>query len=117
LFLLLGVKLFFRIGLAILDCTKEHLLKNCPTNAEILGYLLHLPHEPLTPDLLLEAAFKIRLRRSAIRRLTRKAMEEGSEASATAAGGSKETRRGLMKKSKSADKLKIDGIEFKLVGE
>ncbi|GBB87750.1 hypothetical protein RclHR1_14230004 [Rhizophagus clarus] len=114
-----GVKLFFRIGLAILDCTKEHLLKNCPTNAEILGYLLHLPHEPLTPDLLLEAAFKIRLKRSAIRRLTKRAnaMEknnDGSEASATAAGGSKETRRGLMKKSKSADKLKIDGVEFKL---
>jgi len=115
-----GVKLFFRIGLAILDCTKEHLLKNCPTNAEILGFLLHLPHESLTPDLLLETAFKIRLKRSTIRRLTKRAnaMEnEGSEASGTTAGGSKETRRGLMKKSKSVDKLRIDGVEFKLVGE
>ncbi|CAG8694414.1 9396_t:CDS:10 [Rhizophagus irregularis] len=117
-----GVKLFFRIGLAILDCTKEHLLKNCPTNAELLGFLLHIPHELLTPDLLLETAFKIRLKRSAIRRLTKRAnaMEknnEGSDASATAAGSIRETRRGLMKKSKSVDKLKIDGIEFKLVGE
>ncbi|PKC02939.1 hypothetical protein RhiirA5_363685 [Rhizophagus irregularis] len=117
-----GVKLFFRIGLAILDCTKEHLLKNCPTNAELLGFLLHIPHELLTPDLLLETAFKIRLKRSAIRRLTKRAnaMEknnEGSDASATAAGSIRETRRVLMKKSKSVDKLKIDGIEFKLVGE
>lgn len=116
------MKLFFRIGLAILDCTKEHLLKNCPTNAEILGFLLHIPHELLTPDLLLEAAFKIRLKRSAIRRLTKRAnamekINEGSDASVTAAGSSRETRRGLMKKSKSADKLKIDGVEFKLVGE
>ncbi|CAG8519736.1 12364_t:CDS:10 [Funneliformis caledonium] len=119
-----GVKLFFRIGLAIMDCSRDRLLKTCPTNSEILGFLLHIPHDLLTPDLLLGAAFKIRLKRSAIRRITKRvnAMEKNNEigsdsASVNTAGGSKETRRGLMKKSKSIEKLKIDGVEFKLVGE
>ncbi|CAI2174306.1 15608_t:CDS:10 [Funneliformis geosporum] len=119
-----GVKLFFRIGLAIMDCTRERLLKTCPTNSEILGFLLHIPHDLLTPDLLLGAAFKIRLKRSTIRRITKRfnAVENNNEvgsdsASVNTTGVNKETRRGLMKKSRSIDKLKIDGIEFKLVGE
>ncbi|KAF0464782.1 TBC-domain-containing protein [Gigaspora margarita] len=90
-----GVKLFFRIGLAILDCTRDYILNHCPTISEILEFLGSIPHELLTPDLLLDAAFKIKLKRSTIKRLTKKASD----------------------KNESDKKLKIDGIEFKLIGD
>ncbi|RIB13064.1 rab-GTPase-TBC domain-containing protein [Gigaspora rosea] len=90
-----GVKLFFRVGLAILDCTRDYILNHCPTISEILEFLGSIPHELLTPDVLLDAAFKIKLKRSTIKRLTKKASD----------------------KNESDKKLKIDGIEFKLIGD
>ncbi|CAG8499866.1 4776_t:CDS:2, partial [Racocetra fulgida] len=64
---------------------------------EILEFLGSIPHELLTPDLLLDAAFKIKLKRSTIKRLNKKATEKNS--------------------GESDKKLKIDGIEFKLIGD
>ncbi|CAG8681576.1 6194_t:CDS:2, partial [Dentiscutata heterogama] len=90
-----GVKLFFRIGLAILNCTRDYILNHCPTISEILEFLGSIPHELLTPDLLLDAAFKIKLKRSTIKRLTKKASE----------------------KNESDKKVKIEGIEFTLIGD
>ncbi|CAG8445179.1 6946_t:CDS:2 [Scutellospora calospora] len=79
------------------DCTKIYILKHCPTNVEILEFLGSIPHELLTPDLLLDAAFKIKLKRSAIKRLAKKATDKNN--------------------GESDKKLKIDGIEFKLIGD
>jgi len=125
-----GVKLFFRIGLAIMDCTREHILRHCPTNSEILGFLLHVPPDLLRPDLLLEVAFKIKLKRSAIKKLAKRAA--AVEASTSGGGGgntySADATSGVVggadgggkdkKNQKGIDnKLKIDGVEFKLVGE
>lgn len=72
-----GGKVFFRVGLAILDCCRDHLLHSCPTNSELLCYLLHIPHETLTPERLLAAAAKVRLRSSEIEKLKRMAVEIG----------------------------------------
>ncbi|CAH1760803.1 24_t:CDS:10 [Entrophospora sp. SA101] len=66
-----GVNLFYRIGLAIMECSQDYILKECPTSSEILEFLLHIPHEFLTPDLLLEAAFKIKVK-NRVRKLTKK---------------------------------------------
>ncbi|CAJ0926132.1 11071_t:CDS:10 [Entrophospora sp. SA101] len=75
-----GVNLFYRIGLAIMECSQDYILKECPTSSEILEFLLHIPHEFLTPDLLLEAAFKIKIKKR-VRKLTKKieAMEKGKD--------------------------------------
>nr|CAG8503650.1 8592_t:CDS:10 [Entrophospora candida] len=106
-----GVNLLYRIGLAIMECSQDYILKECPTSSEILEFLLHIPHEFLTPDLLLEAAFKIKVK-NRVRKLTKKieAMER-----------EKDNINNLdfvngTKKSKN-EKLKINGVEFKLVGE
>ncbi|CAG8495586.1 15241_t:CDS:10 [Acaulospora morrowiae] len=121
-----GVKFFHRVGLAILDCARDHILKNCPSSPEILGFLLHIPHELLTPDLLLEATFKIKLKRSTIEKMKRIAIEieNSNNSSGTDSPNpihsvikDKEARKAMMKKAKSSDKLKIDGIEFKMVNE
>ncbi|CAG8713542.1 6758_t:CDS:1, partial [Acaulospora colombiana] len=120
-----GVKFLHRIGLAILDCTRDYILKSCPSSSEILGFLLHIPHELLTPDLLLEATFKIKLKRSNIERMTKIAIEiEKNNNSGTDTPNpihsvvkDREAIKAIMKKVKGADKLKIDGIEFKMIGE
>jgi hypothetical protein len=137
------VKLFFRIGLAILDCTREHILKKCPTSSEILSFLLHIPPEMLTPDILLEAAFKIRLKRSTIRRLKRHAVNElesgtislGENDIALGNGDGrgredredrekekekekdKDKEKKVPKKKGGEGKVKIDGVEFRLLGD
>lgn len=72
-----GGKVFFRVGLAILDCCRDHLLRSCPTNSELLSYLLHIPPETLTPERLLAAAAKVRLRSAEIEKLKRMAEEIG----------------------------------------
>lgn len=51
----------------------DHLLHNCPSNSELLGFLLHIPHKFLGPDLLLETAFRIKLSKSDIAKYARKA--------------------------------------------
>ncbi|CAG8446075.1 4931_t:CDS:2 [Diversispora eburnea] len=122
IFYLEGVKFFFRVGLAILDCTREHILKSCPSTSEILEFLLHIPPEFLTPNLLLEAAFKIKVKSSTIRRMTKRVSEiESNNSSGTDTPNPiysvVKDKRNIMKKSKSTDKLRIDGIEFKIIGE
>ncbi|KAK9692770.1 hypothetical protein K7432_014194 [Basidiobolus ranarum] len=77
LLFLRGVKVLFRIGLAILDCCKDHLLNHCPSNTEILSFLLHIPHELLQPNTILEASRKVNLKTSDIEKLSKKAEELG----------------------------------------
>ncbi|KAL1928923.1 hypothetical protein VTP01DRAFT_1982 [Rhizomucor pusillus] len=68
-----GVKVFYRISLAIMELCKDHLLRHCPTNSEILAFLLHIPHEYLGADALLEAAFRIKLSKADIKKYAKKA--------------------------------------------
>ncbi|KAI9596684.1 rab-GTPase-TBC domain-containing protein [Syncephalis fuscata] len=67
-----GNKFLFRVALGILDVSKDWLLRQCPSNTELLSYLLHLPVEKMQPDDILRAAFRIRLRRQEIDRLARR---------------------------------------------
>ncbi|RUS15653.1 rab-GTPase-TBC domain-containing protein [Endogone sp. FLAS-F59071] len=68
-----GVKVFYRIGLAIIWVNRDHLLRHCPTNAELLGFLLHIPLDNLGPENLLDTAFKIKLSKEDIKKYSHKA--------------------------------------------
>ncbi|KAI7903323.1 rab-GTPase-TBC domain-containing protein [Cokeromyces recurvatus] len=71
-----GIKVFYRISLAILDICKEHLLNSCPSNSELLSFLLHIPHKYLEADILLSTAFRIHLSKTDIKRYAKKAGTE-----------------------------------------
>ncbi|KAI1319198.1 hypothetical protein EDD11_004592 [Mortierella claussenii] len=64
-----GVKALFRVGLAILQLCREHLLSKCPTSSELLAYILHIPLENLAPKSLLETALQIKLRKQSVQKL------------------------------------------------
>ncbi|TPX61410.1 hypothetical protein SpCBS45565_g07248 [Spizellomyces sp. 'palustris'] len=67
-----GVKPLFRIGLAILRVNRDALLKHCPTNAEILSLLLHLPRDKLEADHLVDASLRVKIRRADIDNLRKR---------------------------------------------
>lgn len=64
-----GVKALFRVGLAILQLCREHLLNKCPSSSELLAYILHIPLEILAPKPLLEAALQIKLKKQEVKKL------------------------------------------------
>ncbi|KAI8992169.1 rab-GTPase-TBC domain-containing protein [Mycotypha africana] len=68
-----GIKVFYRVSLAILELCKEHLLTACPTSSELLAFLLHIPHQYLEPHVLLETAFRINLSKTDIKKYAKKA--------------------------------------------
>lgn len=76
-----GIKVFYRVSLAIMDICKDHLLNSCPTNSELLAFLLHIPHEYLQPNTLLETAFRINLSKTDIKRYAKRAGTEDSTTS------------------------------------
>ncbi|KAG1462152.1 hypothetical protein G6F56_005577 [Rhizopus delemar] len=76
-----GIKVFYRVSLAILDLCKDHLLQSCPTNSELLGFLLHIPHNYLEPNNLLDTAFRINLSKTNIKRYAKKAATEDATTS------------------------------------
>ncbi|KAF9935574.1 hypothetical protein BGZ67_003340 [Mortierella alpina] len=66
-----GVKTLFRVGLAVLQICRSHLLENCPSSSECMDYLLHVPLDILGPEVLLErTAFRIRLKRDNIEKIS-----------------------------------------------
>lgn len=66
-----GVKTLFRIGLGILQICRSTLLESCPSSAECMDFLLHVPLERLGPEVLLDrTAFRIRLRRESLEKMT-----------------------------------------------
>ncbi|KAI8874860.1 TBC-domain-containing protein [Backusella circina FSU 941] len=71
-----GTKVFYRVSLAIMDLCKDYLLQSCPTNADILAFLLHIPHKYLQPEALLDTAFRIKLSKTDIKRYAKKAGSE-----------------------------------------
>ncbi|KAF7724672.1 hypothetical protein EC973_000844 [Apophysomyces ossiformis] len=58
---------------------EDHLLYSCPTNSELLEFLLHIPHEYLGADTLLEVAFRIKLSKTDIKRYAKKASTSSDE--------------------------------------
>ncbi|KAG0241361.1 hypothetical protein BGX31_001201 [Mortierella sp. GBA43] len=78
-----GVKALFRIGLAILQLSREHLLIKCPSSSELLAYILHIPLEKLAPKPLLEAALHIRLKKQSVQKLIAVTAESMDAATAT----------------------------------
>jgi hypothetical protein len=66
-----GVKALFRTGLGILQLCRQYLLDHCPSSAECMDYLLHIPLEILGPEALLEkTAFRIKVKRESIKRMS-----------------------------------------------
>ncbi|CAO3563700.1 unnamed protein product [Mortierella alpina] len=85
-----GVKTLFRVGLAVLQICRSHLLEHCPSSSECMDYLLHVPLDILGPEVLLErTAFRIRLKRDNIEKISAltagemDAKEGGAESSKT----------------------------------
>ncbi|KAF9193445.1 hypothetical protein BGZ51_003249 [Haplosporangium sp. Z 767] len=89
-----GVKTLFRVGLAVLQICRTHLLEQCPSSSECMDYLLHVPLQLLGPEVLLEkTAYRIRLRRENIEKMTAltagemDAREGGSGITSSSVGG------------------------------
>jgi hypothetical protein len=78
IFYLDGVKVFYHVGLAIMDICKDHLLRNCPTSTELLDFLLHIPHSYLEPDTLFPAVFKVKLSKADLTKYTQRAQHSDS---------------------------------------
>ncbi|KAF9929715.1 hypothetical protein FBU30_001283 [Linnemannia zychae] len=78
-----GVKALFRVGLAIMQLSRDHLLNKCPTSSELLGFILHIPLENLGPKPLLETALEIKLTKHTVQKLIT-VTAESMDAAATA---------------------------------
>ncbi|KAI9503422.1 rab-GTPase-TBC domain-containing protein [Coemansia spiralis] len=64
-----GTKVLFRVALAITDIASDHLLAECPTVAELLGFLLHIPPHIVDADVLMQAALRVKVSERHIARL------------------------------------------------
>ncbi|KAI9468496.1 MAG: rab-GTPase-TBC domain-containing protein [Benjaminiella poitrasii] len=76
-----GIKVFYRVSLAILEICKDHLLNRCPSNSEMLGFLLHIPHSYLDPNVLMSTAFRLQLSKTDIKRYAKRAGTEDATTS------------------------------------
>ncbi|KAJ2554786.1 hypothetical protein EV175_002478 [Coemansia sp. RSA 1933] len=72
-FVFRGPKVLFRAALAVTDLASAYLLDACPTIAELLGFLLHIPRGLVEADLLVAAAMRVKLSERHIARLTQEA--------------------------------------------
>ncbi|KAJ2402267.1 hypothetical protein GGI23_000829 [Coemansia sp. RSA 2559] len=68
-----GPKVLFRVALGITDLASAYLLDACPTIAELLGFLLHIPRGLVEADMLVAAAMRVKLSERHIGRLTQEA--------------------------------------------
>lgn len=64
-----------------MEICKDYLLNSCPTNSELFDFLLHIPHEYLEPNTLLETAFRINLSKTDIKRYAKRAGTEDAKIS------------------------------------
>ncbi|KAJ2232650.1 hypothetical protein IWW45_004808, partial [Coemansia sp. RSA 485] len=72
-FIYRGTKVLFRVALAITDLANDYLMTACPTIAEQLGFLLHIPPSLVRADTLIAAAIRVKLSERHIERLTQAA--------------------------------------------
>ncbi|KAF9584839.1 hypothetical protein BGW38_004975, partial [Lunasporangiospora selenospora] len=80
-----GVKALFRVGLAVLQLCRDHLLQKCPSSSELLAYILHIPLDLLAPKPLLDTALHIKLKRNSVQKLIAVTAESMDAAAAAAA--------------------------------
>lgn len=66
-----GAKVLFRVGLALLRQAKDTILYGCPSIAETMQYLLHMPPSAIDTERLLSRAFSINLSRYGVMKLQR----------------------------------------------
>ncbi|KAG0258345.1 hypothetical protein BG011_003337 [Mortierella polycephala] len=107
-----GVKTLFRVGLAVLQICRTHLLEQCPSSSECMDYLLHVPLQLLGPEILLEkTAYRIRLRRENIEKMTAltagemDAREGGSGITSSSVGGQTTGMSDIEEKDTDSNKI------------
>ncbi|KAI9325294.1 rab-GTPase-TBC domain-containing protein, partial [Zopfochytrium polystomum] len=64
-----GIKVLFRVTLAIMLRSQNHLLHKCPSGGEIMSYLLHLPPAEFPPDVIVRDTVKVRIKGKVLQRL------------------------------------------------
>ncbi|KAJ2778146.1 hypothetical protein H4R18_004784 [Coemansia javaensis] len=72
-FVFRGPKVLFRVALAIADLAAPFLLEACPTIAEQLAFLLHIPPGLVDADAVIAAAARVKISERHIERLARHA--------------------------------------------
>ncbi|PIA16351.1 TBC-domain-containing protein, partial [Coemansia reversa NRRL 1564] len=72
-FLYRGTKVLFRASLGIIDLASPYLLEACPTIAELMGFLLHIPPALVDADTVVAAAMRVKVSERHIDRLIQRA--------------------------------------------
>ncbi|KAJ2799996.1 hypothetical protein H4R20_004226, partial [Coemansia guatemalensis] len=72
-FLYRGTKVLFRMALGITDLASPYLLEACPTIAELMGFLLHMPPGLVDADTVVAAAIRVKVSERHIERLIQRA--------------------------------------------
>ncbi|KAJ2409230.1 hypothetical protein J3F80_001487 [Coemansia sp. RSA 2526] len=72
-FMYRGTKVLFRVALAITDLASSYLLDACPTIAELLGFLLHIPPALVDADSIVAAATRVKISERHVERLVQRA--------------------------------------------
>ncbi|KAJ1855215.1 hypothetical protein GGH12_003206 [Coemansia sp. RSA 1822] len=72
-FMYRGTKVLFRVALAITDLASSYLLDACPTIAELLGFLLHIPPALVDADSIIAAAIRVKISERHVERLVQRA--------------------------------------------
>ncbi|KAJ1734580.1 hypothetical protein LPJ61_001001 [Coemansia biformis] len=72
-FMFRGPKVLFRVALGIADLASAYLLEACPTIAEQLGFLLHIPPGLVDADAVIAAAARVRVSERHIGQLIQRA--------------------------------------------
>ncbi|KAJ2082101.1 hypothetical protein H4R24_001842 [Coemansia sp. RSA 988] len=72
-FLYRGTKVLFRVALGIIDLASPYLLEACPTIAELMGFLLHIPPGLVDADTVIAAAMRVKVSERHIERLIQRA--------------------------------------------
>ncbi|KAJ1863805.1 hypothetical protein LPJ78_003808 [Coemansia sp. RSA 989] len=68
-FMFRGTKVLFRVALGIADMASSYLLDACPTIAELLGFLLHIPPSLVDADTVIAAAARVKISERHVDRL------------------------------------------------
>ncbi|KAJ1558987.1 hypothetical protein HK405_012452, partial [Cladochytrium tenue] len=69
MFLCEGIKALFRVALATMLRSQNHILARCPTAGDIMHHLLHLPPEQFPPDQLVADTLRVRLKGRTLQQL------------------------------------------------
>ncbi|KAJ2737873.1 hypothetical protein H4R23_001538 [Coemansia sp. Cherry 401B] len=76
-FVFRGTKVLFRVALGISDLASAYLLDACPTIAELLGFLLHIPPGLVDADTVIAAAARVKISERHVERLIQRAAAPG----------------------------------------